>query len=221
MENHRCEARVMKHLFLTSEVQYVAHNIGPKIDAAKKTNAVFIDTAIRDKVHSQLEWHHNCKANMEKAGFHFTMYDLTGKTNEQIKADLSKFDLMYVEGGNSYYLLQESQKSEFIPFVRRRVEEGMIYIGTSAGTVIAGPDIEPVRQDDRAALAPQLQGTKGYGLVNFVVMPHWGQPKRRELFNTYRLNHIYQEDYPYILINDHQYVEVIDDWCQVVDVNSR
>lgn len=210
----------MKHLFLTSEVQYVADSIGDKIEASKKADAVYIDTAIHDKVHTNLEWHHNCKANMEKAGFHFTMYDITGKTNIDIEHDLSKFDVMYVEGGNSFYLLQESQKSGFIPFVLRRVQEGMIYIGTSAGTVIAGPDIEPVRQDDRAALAPHLQDTKGYGLVNFVVMPHWGQPKRRELFNTYRLNHIYQEDYPYLFLNDHQYVEVVDDSFQIHTVSA-
>lgn len=211
----------MKRLFLTSEVQYVAHDIGPKIDIYKKSRAVYIDTAIRDKEHTNLEWHYNCKTNMENEGFQFTMYDLTDKTREQIESDLSSFEIMYVEGGNSYYLLQESQKSGFMDFVRRRVEEGVIYIGTSAGSVVAGPDIEPVRQDSRAILAPNLIGTKGYGLVDFVVMPHWGQPKRRELFNNYRLEHIYQEDYPYILINDHQYVEVTDNWYKIVDVTKN
>lgn len=210
----------MKRLFLTSEVQYVAHDIGPKIDVKLKANSVFIDTAIRDKEHSHLEWHHNCKAKMEEVGFHFIVYDITGKTNEQIVADLSRFDVMYIEGGNSYYLLQESQKNGFGEFVKNRVDDGMIYVGTSAGTVIAGPDIEPVRQDSRAALAPDLHGTSGYGLVDFVVMPHWGQPKRRDLFNEYRLNHMYQGDYPYILINDHQYVEVTDDWYKIIDVTK-
>lgn len=210
----------MKHLFLTSEIQHVANDIGFKIDDKLKANAVFINTAIRDKVHTQLEWHHNCKANMEVAGFRFDEYDITNKTHDQIIADLSKYDCMYVEGGNSYYLLQESQKSGFDKFVKERVEEGMIYLSTSAGTVIAGPDIEPVRQDSRAALAPDLKGTKGWGLTNFVVMPHWGQEKRRELYSSYRMKHIYQEDYPYILISDNQYVEVQDDWYKIVDVNK-
>ncbi len=210
----------MKHLFLTSEVQYVAHDIGPRIDATKKANAVYIDTAIRDKEHSNLDWHYNCKANMEKAGFHFTMYDLTNKTKDQIESDLAKFDVMYVEGGNSFYLLQESQKSGFIPFVQKRVEEGMIYLGTSAGSVIAGPDIEPFRQDSRAALAPDLHGTQGYNLVNFIICPHWGQPKRRDLFNSYRLNHMYNEDHPYVILNDHQYVEVMGDTFQIHTVSA-
>jgi len=209
----------MKHLFLTSEIQYVASSIGPKLNPVIKSNSVFIITALRDKKHSQLQWHHNCKANMEAVGFHFDEYDITNKTHDQIIADLSQYDCMYVEGGNSYYLLQESQKSGFDKFVKQRVEEGMIYLGTSAGTVIAGPDIEPVRQDSRAILAKELRGTKGYGLVDFVVMPHWGSPERRELFNKYRLEHIYQEDYPYILINDNQYVEVVGDSFHIVTVS--
>jgi len=210
----------MKHLFLTSEVQYVARAIGSKVDSVKKANAVYIVTAIRDKVHSNLDWHHKCKANMESAGFRFTMYDLTDKSQNQIISELAKYDTMYVEGGNSFYLLQESQKSGFIPFVQRRVQEGMIYIGTSAGSVIAGPDIEPFRQDDRAALAPDLKGTQGYNLVNFIICPHWGQEKRRDLFNTYRLNHMYNEDHPFVVLNDHQYVEVVDDSFSIHTANQ-
>lgn len=210
----------MKHLFLTSQVQYVAHDIGPKIDSKLKANAVFIITAIKDKEHADLDWHYKNKSNMESVGFKFTVYDIGGKTREEIINDLSGFDVMYIEGGNSYYLLQESQKNNFVEFVNKRVDEGMIYVSTSAGTVIAGPDIEPVRQDSRAALAPNLKGTKGYGLVDFVVMPHWGQAKRRELYSSYRMEHIYNEDYPYVLINDHQYVEVTDNWCKIVDITK-
>lgn len=211
----------MRRLFLTSQVQFVAHDIGPKIDAALKQNSVFINTSLCDKAHSNLEWHYTNKAKMEAVGFRFIEYDITGKTNTQISSDLSHFDVMYVEGGNSYYLLQESQKNGFGEFIRKRVGEGMIYISTSAGSVIAGPDIEAVRQDKRAILAPELQGTKGFGLVNFVPMLHWGQEDRRELYNGYRIEHIYNEDYPYILITDHQYIEVCDDWYQIIDVRSE
>jgi peptidase E len=51
---------------------------------------------------------------MEKVGFNFDEYDIASKTEEQIKPDLSRYQIMYVEGGNSYYLLQESQKNKVI-----------------------------------------------------------------------------------------------------------
>jgi len=211
----------MKRIFLSSEVHFVAASIGPKIEPEVKVNAVFIITAIRDKPHTHLEWHYENKASLEKEGFNFEVYDITGKRPKQIISDLSKYSAMYVEGGNSYYLLQESQRSGFKEFVRDKVNSGMVYIGTSAGSVIAGPDIEPVRQDSRAALAPDLKGTNGYGLVDFVVMPHCGSEERRELFNNYRIEHIYQEDFPYILLNNNQYVEVQDDWINIVDVGME
>lgn len=207
----------MKKMFLTSQVQFVARDIGSRVESKIKKNSVFINTAIKDKIHSNLEWHYLNKSSLEKEGFEFDVYDITGKSSDSITHDLSKYDSMYVEGGNSFYLLQESQKSGFINLVRDRVNQGMVYIGTSAGSVIAGPSIEPVRQDSRAMLAPDLVGTEGFNLVNFVVMPHWGQSKRRELFNSYRLNHIYNEEYGYIFLTDTQYIEVTDSQYKVVD----
>jgi len=210
----------MKHLFLTSQVRYVASHIGTKVLEAQKKNAVYITTPIKDKQHTNLDWHYANKSALENAGFHFDEYDITNKIFSQIKSEIRNYECMYIEGGNSYYLLQESQKSGFIDFVRQRVDEGMIYISTSAGTVAAGPDIEPVRREETTILAPQLQNTVGYKLVNFVVMPHWGQEEWRALYNTYRLEHIYQEDYPYIFLNDHQYIEVINDTFQIHTVKA-
>jgi dipeptidase E len=116
-----------------------------------------------------LQWHFKNKASLESCGLVFDEYDIAGKTASEIKRDLDKYNIMYVEGGNSYYLLQESQKNGFGDYVKVRVESGMIYIGTSAGSVIMGPDIEPVRRDETTPLAPELKGTKAFGIVNFVL----------------------------------------------------
>lgn len=211
----------MKRLFLTSEVQYVAESVGHKISAEIKQNSVFIVTTIRDKPHSDLEWHYTNKKKMEENGFCFEEYDITGKSSDDLNHDLEKYECMYVEGGNSYYLLQEAQKNNFGAYVKERVENGMIYLSTSAGSVIMGPDIEPVRRDETTPLAPDLQGTKAFNIVNFVIMPHWGGEEYRHLYNDYRIKHIYHEDYPYILINDHQYVEVVDDKFHIVDARNE
>lgn len=211
----------MIRLFLTSQSQYVAHSIGNKLGDEVSKPAVFITTTIHDKPHANLTWHHANRARLMEAGFRFDDYDIAGKSDTQIKNELSKYEMMYVEGGNSYYLLQESQKNNFGNYVRERVETGMIYIGCSAGSVIMGPDIEPVRRDETTPLAPDLNGTKAFGLVNFVIIPHWGGEEYRHLYNDYRIKHIYHEDYPYILINDHQYVEVVDDQFHIVDVRGE
>ncbi len=211
----------MKRLFLTSQSQYVAHSIGKKLGSDVSKPAVFITTTIHDKSHSNLAWHHTNRAKLVEAGFHFDDYDIAGKTNEQINSDLVKYQIMYVEGGNSYYLLQESQKNDFGNYVKQRIETGMIYIGCSAGSVIMGPDIEPVRREETTPLAPELQGTKAFNIVDFVIMPHWGGEEYRHLYNDYRMEHIYNEDYPYLLINDYQYIEVVGDQLRIIDVRRE
>lgn len=211
----------MKKLFLTSQSQYVAHSIGTKLGDELSKPAVFITTTIHDKPHSDLRWHMENRAKLANAGFHFDDYDIAGKTSAQLKADLAQYEIMYVEGGNSYYLLQESQKNNFGEYVKQRVESGMIYIGCSAGSIIMGPDIEPVRRAETTPLAPDLRGTKAFNIVNFVIMPHWGSEDRRALYNDYRIQHIYHEDYPYIMLNDNQYVEVTDDWYKIIDVGHN
>lgn len=211
----------MRHLFLTSQVQYVANSIQKKVDVGKLTHSVFIDTCIQDTAHSNLEWHHKNKSRLEEVGFKFDVYNIAGKTESEINSDLSKYEVMYVEGGNSYYLLQESQKNNFGSFVRKRIEEGMIYIGTSAGSVITGPDIEPVRREETTPLAPELKGTKAFRIVPFVILPHWGNSTLKKLYGEYRFNHVYNEDFPYILLTDQQYVEVVGDFYRIIDVRNE
>lgn len=210
----------MKRLFLTSQVQYVAHSIAKKLGDETKKPGVFITTPIHDTKHIDLTWHEVNRSKLISSGFQLDDYDIAGKTASQIQVDLAKYEIMYVEGGNSYYLLQESQKNHFGEYVKNRVQDGLIYISTSAGTVIAGPDIEPVRRDETTALAPDLHNTIGYRLVDFVVMPHWGQEKRRGFYLESRIKNIYQEDHPYILLTNNQYVEVQDDWYKIIDVSQ-
>lgn len=209
----------MTRLYLTSQVQYVARSLKTKLADVTHLPAVFITTPINDKPHKDLSWHDRNRESLENIGFSFDFYNIADKNHDQIISDLTKYQVMYVEGGNSYYLLQEAQKNGFGEFVSRRVKEGLVYIGTSAGSVIVGPDIEPVRRDETTPLAPDLKGTRAFNLVPFVIMPHWGSPERRNLYSGYRMKHIYHEDYPYIFISDNQYVEVVDGSWRIVSVS--
>ncbi len=209
-------------LFLTSKFHHVAEDIAPKLSDNQKQNIVFVDTAIkyREFKEGELDWHYANLDAMHKYGYNYELYDIIGKTGREIERDLAKYETIYVEGGNPYYLLQESQKNGFGDYVAKRVKAGMIYISTSAGSVIMGPDIEPVRRAETTPLAPNLKGTIAYGIVPFVIMPHWGNQALRKLYDEYRLKHIYNEAYPYILLTDQQYVEVEGDWLTIMDVSK-
>jgi dipeptidase E len=171
------------HIFLTSSAAPVVVKIGSELHTQKRQlKLAFIFTASEVKVGSK-SWLKADRDALVAAGFVVEDYTVTGKTAAQIEADLLAYDVLYFSGGNTFYLLQQLQQTGGFAVVRRLVqEEGKIYIGTSAGSIVAGPDIAPARNLDAMAQAPDLKGTRGLELVDFVVFPHWGSEHFRELY---------------------------------------
>lgn len=212
----------MKHLFLTSQVRSVAKDIASKLGNQIKKPAAYITTSFMYKDQTvPEEWQIQNRASLVNAGFDLTAYDITGKSYEELERDLSKYEIMYVEGGNTAYLLQKAQQNNFGKYVTQRVGEGMIYIGCSAGSVIIGPDIISADRPGKTAKDYGLTDTAGFGLVNFVVMPHWGDPTKNSAYLDYKIPRAYKEDYAYILLRDTQYVEVNEGWYKIIDVGQK
>lgn len=213
----------MKRLFLTSQVQFVASSIASKLGSEVHKPMVFIDTCIHSRVHTddELSWHHENKKQLEVSGFNFDIYDISNKTKITIKNDLDKYEIMYIEGGNAPYLLKQSVTNDFENYVKSRVAAGMIYISTSAGSIVAGPDIASNGRPGKTVQDFGLADSSGFGLVNFVVIPHWGDNSKATDCQKYKIPQSYLENYPHIMINDHQYIEVKDDWCKIVSVTQE
>jgi dipeptidase E len=211
----------MKQLFLTSTVSVVARDIATKINTKGK-KLVFIDTAAEVK-EGDKSWLENDRQALLDIGYQITNYTISDKSSEQLMSDLKKFDAIYMCGGNSLYLLQQSQLSGFIEIIRELVlKQGKTYIGTSAGSVVAGPDMYPVYRLEKAVMAPKLKGYKSYSLVNFCILPHWGSDHFRELYLNRRLEHAYlPNQVPLIVLTDNQYVWVRDDQMEIIVVNSQ
>ena len=87
--------------------------------------------------------------------------------------DLQRHDVICVDGGNTFYLLQKVRESGFDAAIAAYLREGAgVYIGVSAGTCLAGPDIgflEP--WDDRTKAT--LSDTKALALVPVAYSPHY------------------------------------------------
>lgn len=82
---------------------------------------------------------------------------------------LREADSIIVGGGNSFRLLERLQGSELLPMIRRRVREGMPYIGWSAGTNIACPTIRTT--NDMPIVQPAT--LDAMALIPFQVNPHF------------------------------------------------
>lgn len=213
----------MKRLFLASQFHVSGKIIGSKIPDNLKKNTVFITTSIKYRVfkESELDWHYKNRATLAESGFICNDYDITGKSYSDLVCDLAKYNVIYVEGGNTAYLLKQAQANNFGKYLVDRVNNGMVYVSESAGSVIAGPDIYANSRPGKAPVDYGLTDTKGFGLVNFEIMPHWGMEDKKPDYMSRKVQQSYKEDFPYILLTNNQYVEVTEDWYKIVDITKE
>ncbi|QQG52310.1 MAG: Type 1 glutamine amidotransferase-like domain-containing protein [Candidatus Falkowbacteria bacterium] len=212
-------AKITKRIFLTSSVHAVARDIAKKIGGAKNKKLLFISTAAENE--KDTSWQtRDCNA-LIKAGFKVAEYTVTGKKKAAVAAAVKQADVIYFSGGNTFYLLQQLQLSNSLSVFRAAVKAGKIYIGTSAGSIIAGPDVYPVYNLDKANVAKKLKGYRGLSLVDFVVFPHWGSEHFKERYLNQRLAFNYKVKNKFILLNDCQYVQVENDWYRIVEVKHK
>lgn len=206
----------MKQLFLASDISYVVSDIAKKINK-KNPRVIFITTPV-EPIPGDLPWLRRHKEALIQVGFSFTEYTITGKTREEIEQTLKGFDILYMSGGNGFYLLEKIQESNCAEILQKFVEEGNIYIGNSCGSYIASPDIYPTLRPDYVGTAPSLKGYKGLGLVDFIVFPHWGSDEFKDLYLNHRLKHAYNTDNKIILLTDKQYIHVENDFLKIIEV---
>ena len=213
----------MKHLFLASSIENrtVTQDIFKKIGKSSPLKTLCIKTATEDKVRQDLSWYEDDMNGLRSAGFDVIEFSVSGKSEKQLSDALASIDVVFISGGNTFYLLQESQKTGFIKIIQEKVENGLPYIGSSAGSVIAGPDLEPILGIDDVRLAPELNGYAGYILVNFCVLPHWGSDIFKKSYLTNNLEPMYKERTPLIALNNDQYVEVVGIQFKIVDVRRE
>lgn len=208
----------MKRLFLTSSVNFVAHDIAKRINQ-KNLRLVFITTPTEVE-EGDLQWLKDDRQALVDAGFIVIDYTITGKTKKEIENFLKGFDVIYMSGGNTFWFLEKVQESNCADVIRNFVKNGKIYIGTSAGSIIAGPNIFPTRNLAKANKVPTLKNFEALGLVNFIIMPHWGSDSFKSRYVNERLEHAYGEEYTIILLPNDSYVMVEDDVHKIIKVKQ-
>ena len=212
----------MKRLFLASSIDRTASNIAKRIGRdPKKIKTAFIKTAAEVEDKKDLEWLKNDRKGLSGAGFNLFDYTITGKNLGQIENDLGNCDVIHVNGGNTFYLLLQAQKSGFGKFIKKFVENGGIYIGSSAGSIIASPNIAVSKKLKHEDFAAKLKSFEGFDLVDFIVFPHWASSSFRDEYFNQRLKTSYVTGNRIILLTDSQYVLVEGDMYKIIDIESE
>ncbi len=85
---------------------------------------------------------------------------------------IERADAVFCGGGNTFRLLKALYEMDVLPLIQKRVKDGMVYAGASAGSNLACPTIRTT--NDMPIVQPP--SFDGLGLVGFQINPHYIDP---------------------------------------------
>ncbi|WP_156191916.1 Type 1 glutamine amidotransferase-like domain-containing protein [Corynebacterium kalinowskii] len=130
---------------------------------------------------------------------------------EEFDKVLSEVDAVYVAGGETFDLLYVLRSTGAFEILQEKVKSGLTYIGTSAGSVLVGPSIEPISLMDSPDKAPDLKDFTGLNLVDICVVPHAsGTIASYPITVIAEIVAKYGEQYPLQLLRDGQALVIED-----------
>lgn len=170
-------------VFFTSNVGTVADYLFADYHEEKNYKSVlFIDIATEPELtgnEKDDEWFYNDLRLLERQGYQVDRFSITSKTREEIGGKIDEYKVIYMSGGNTVYLLQQLQKTDSVSVVCGNVKAGKTYIGTSAGSIIAGLKM-PIYLEDTGGV--ELNDYTDFGFTNIMAVPHWGAPHFKEIY---------------------------------------
>ena len=86
---------------------------------------------------------------------------------------LKKFDVIYINGGNPFYLLHHLKKSGADKIITHLADQGVIIVGISGGGVVLGPNINIVDYFDKKINSIKLKDLTGLNLTDIFIYPHY------------------------------------------------
>jgi dipeptidase E len=201
----------MKTLILTSSGKLIAANeLDEFLPKPLSTSKILYVTTASKKVTST-DYIERQKQSMDKLNFSYTEYDITGKSKQELKKVLSGYDVVYVEGGNTFYLLKSVRESGFEEVIKELLPNGLVYIGTSAGSYIACPSIIMATWSKKGFDRCGITDFKGMELAPFLMKAHY-VPEMKELLEEKSKD----LDLPMRVLNDDQAMVIRDEKIQLI-----
>ncbi len=148
---------------------------------------------------------------LQELGCQVVELDIEGKTEDELRMILSNVDAIFVEGGNTFYLLKQVKATGFDKVIKELINKGVIYIGSSAGSYIACPTIEMSTWKKPAKKRYGLTDLTALNLVPFLILAHY-KPE----YKPYIKEGIKKVKYPVKIITDEQAILVKDDRVELV-----
>ncbi len=151
---------------------------------------------------------------MKSFGLNSEVVNLKDYTEGSIlKNKLSKYDLIWASGGNTFMLRYEMKRSGFDQIIQDLLNQGVVYGGDSAGALVAGLSIDGIESADEPEFAEEVINS-GIGIVPFSILPHTDNPEFSKVVPAFKELH---QDEEIIELNDSQAVIFENDKHRIIN----
>lgn len=132
---------------------------------------VFIPTA--GNVEDYTDYIDEGRAALVAMGYQVDELDVASESQAAAIAKIKAAQIIYISGGNTFYLLQELKRKQLLPVINEKINAGIPYIGESAGAIIMAPNIEYNSLMDDTSVAPDLTDYSALAQTDFYTLPHF------------------------------------------------
>ena len=132
-----------------------------------------------------------------------SFFNLNKESFFKTKESQKTYDIIYMSGGSTFEMLERIRKTGIDKFIKKYlVKKDVIYFAMSAGSIIAGPNIETAGWGSEADDNPRnLKKKTGLKLTQFAVFPHHKKKLKKEVASFQN-----KVSYPIIPLTDKQAV---------------
>ena len=163
----------MRKLFLASYFTEVASLLPDfiKEELAGK-NVAFIPTAALHE--EEAPYIDTDRAALQELGLIVEDLEVSNASYEVIEKNISNADYIFVDGGNTFFLLQELRRKGADKLIAQHIEKGKLYMGTSAGSLLVQKNII-ANDGDNPELGPGLDSDfSALSIIDFYLYVHYG-----------------------------------------------
>ena len=169
---------------------------------------IFVPTASRTE--EELKYVHESKKELLDLGISENNIKTLNLDMPVSFEEVEDFDVIYVCGGNTFYLLKKVRETGFDKVIIEFAKTDKLYFGVSAGSILVCPNIDIASPFDENDV--NLTDLTGLNLTDVIVSPHY-KDEEKLIIDDFKK----KSQYEVVPLTDEQALLVIDGETKIVE----